>query len=126
LVRSAEVKLTESTQVYQLKLDLFNKSLASRTELDIAENDKSSAQSNLDKANKILESTQNKYEQDLRNIQKSIDQLRSELAANQNKRVITSPADGTVVELRSTPKAQAKVSYSIVLRLSEAGTHENK
>ena len=87
------------------------------TELDIAENDKSSAQSGLEKPNKIFESTKEKYEQDLRNIHITIERLRTELDANQNKRVITSPADGIVVELRSTPKAQAKVSYSIVLRL---------
>ncbi len=116
-VRSAEEKLTKSTQVYQLKFDLFNKSLASRTELDIAENDKSSAQSNLDKANKILESTEEKYERDFQNIQITIDRLRTDLAANQNKRVITSPADGIVLELRSTPKASGKTSYSIVLRI---------
>ena len=115
-VRSAEEKLTKSTQVYQLKLDLFNKSLASRTELDIAENDKTAAQSNLDKGNKILESTERKYKQDLRNIQITIDRLRTELDANQNKRVITSPAIGIVVELRSTPRAPGKTSYSIVLR----------
>ncbi len=121
-VRSAEEKLTKSTQVYQLKLDLFNKSLASRTELDIAEKDKASAQSNLDKGNKILESTEEKYEQDLRNIQITIERLRTDLAANQNKRVITSPADGIVVELRSTPKAPGKTSYSIVLKTSDRTT----
>ena len=125
-VHSAEEKLTTSTQVYQLKLDLFNKSLASRTELDIAEKDKASAQSNLDRANKILASTEEKYEQDLRNIQVTIDRLRTELTANQNKRVITSPADGIVVELRSTSKAQGKSSYSIVLSLLDARVHGNK
>ncbi|MDG6998839.1 MAG: metal-dependent hydrolase [Nitrososphaerota archaeon] len=125
-VRSAEEKLENSIQAYNLKLDLYNKSLASRTELDIAEKDKSATRSNLDKANKILESTQEKYEQDLRNIQRTINQLRAESAANQNKRVITSPADGIVVELRSTPKAQGKISYSIVLSLLDAGVHKNK
>ncbi len=116
-VRSAEEKLEKSTQTYNLKLGLYNRSLASRTELDIAEKDRSIAQSNLDKANKILESTQEKYEQDLRNVQRTINRLRAELAANQNKRVITSPADGIVVELRSTPKSPGKAYYSIVLRL---------
>ncbi|MCL5268285.1 MAG: metal-dependent hydrolase [Bacteroidetes bacterium] len=116
-VRSAEEKLENSIQAYNLKLDLYNKSLASRTELDIAEKNKSATQSNLDKANKILESTGEKYEQDLRNIQRTINRLRVESAANQNKRVITSPADGIVVELRSTPKSQGKSSYSIVLNL---------
>ena len=125
-VRSAEEKLEKSTQTYNLKLDLYNKSLASRMELDIAEKDKSMAQSNLDKANKILESTEEKHEQDLRNIQRTINRLRTDLAADQNKRVITSPAAGIVVELRSTPKAQGKISYSIVLSLLDAGVHENK
>ncbi len=123
-VRSAEEKLAKLTQVCQLKFDLFNKSLASRTELDIAENDKSSAQSNLDKANKILESTQEKYVLDLRNIQRTINRLRAESAANRNKRVITSPADGIVVELRSTSKNSGKSSYSIVLRLMDAQSTE--
>ena len=125
-VRSAEEKLTKSTQLYQLKLDLFNKSLASRTELDIAENDKSSAQSNLDKVSKILESTREKYELDLRNIQITIERLRTDLAANQNKRVITSPANGIVVELRSTPKAPGKDSYSIVLKTTDKTTSGRK
>ncbi len=116
-VRSAEEKLEKSIQAYNLKLDLHNKSLASGTELDIAEKDKSATQSNLDKANKILESTQEKYEQDLRSIQRTINRLRAELAANQNKRVITSPADGIIVDFRSTPKSPGKASYSIVLRL---------
>ena len=118
-VRSAEEKLTKSTQVYKLKLDLFNKSLASTTELDIAQNDNIAAQSNLDKANKILASTEAKYVQDLRNIQRTIDRLRTDLAANQNKRVITSPTDGIVVDLRSTPKTSGKTSYSIVLNTSD-------
>ncbi len=121
-VRSAEEKLAKSTQVYQLKLDLFNEALASMTELDIAENDKTAAQSNLDKAKKILESTEKKYEQDLRNIQITIDRLRTDLAANQNKRLITSPTDAIVVELRSTPKALGKNSYSIVLRVIDKST----
>ncbi len=124
-VRSAEQKLEKSAQTYNLKLSLYDKSLASKTELDIAENDRSAAQSNLDKANKILESTQEKYEQDLRNIQITIDRLHSDLSANQNKRVITSPADGIVVELRSTPKSQGKASYSIVLRLSDPEFQQN-
>ena len=121
-VRSVEEKLAKSTQVYQLKLNLFNKSLASKTELDIAEKDKASAQSNLDKSNKILESTEKKYEQDLRNIQITIERLLTDLAANENKRVITSPADGIVVELRSSPKAPGKTSYSIVLKTSDRTT----
>ena len=125
-VRSAEEKLAKSTQAFRLKFDLFNKSLASRTELDIAENDKTVAQSNLDKANKILESTQEKYEQDLRDIQRTIDRLRTDLAAYQNKRVITSPADGIVVELRSTPKALGKNSHSIVLRVIDKSTSAGK
>ena len=125
-VRSAEKKLENSIQAYNLKLDLYNKSLASKTELDIAEKDKSAAQSNLDKANKIFEFTQEKYIEDLRNIQKRINHLRSELAGSRNKRVISSPADGIVMELRSAPKAQGKVSYSIVLSLLDAGTHANK
>ncbi len=125
-VRSAEEKLTKSTQVYQLKFDLFNKSLASRTDLDIAGNDKTVAQSNLDKANKILESTQEKYDQELRNIQRTIDRLRTDLAANQNKRVITSPADGIVVELRSTPKTPGKTSCSIVFRTADKSTNAGK
>ena len=126
LVRSAEEKLTKSTQVYQLKVDLYNKSLASRTELDIADNDKSTAQSNLDKANKILESTEEKYERDLRNIQITIDRLRTDLAANQNKHVITSPAVGIVVELRSAPKTPGKTSCSVVLRALDKFTKEGK
>lgn len=116
-VRSAEEKLENSIQAYNLKLDLYNKSLASKTELDIAEKDKSAAQSNLDKANKIFEFTQEKYVEDLRNIQKRINHLHSELAASRNKRVISSPADGIVVELRSTLKNQGKMWYSIVLQL---------
>ena len=115
-VRSAEEKLEKCTQTYKLKLDLYNNSLASRTELQIAETQESAAQSNLDKANQVLESTEEKYKQDLREIQRTINHLRTELAANQNKRVITSPADGIVVELRSTPKSQGKTSYSIILR----------
>ena len=125
-VRSAEEKLAKSTRVYQLKFDLYNKSLASRTELDIAENDKTAAQSNLDRINKILESTQEKYKQDFRNVEITIDRLRTELAANQNKRVITSPAEGVIVELRSTPKALGKNSYSIVLRVIDKSTNAGK
>jgi multidrug resistance efflux pump len=125
-VRSAEEKLAKSTQVYQLKLDLYNKSLASRTALDIDEKDEASAQSNLEKANKILESTEEKYERDLRNIQITIDRLRTDLAANQNKRVITSPAVGIVVELRSAPKTPGKTSCSVVLRALDKFTKEGK
>ncbi len=124
-VRSAEEKLENSIRAYNLKLDLHNKSLASGTELNIAQKDKSAAQSNLDKANKIFEFTQEKYVEDLRNIQKRINHLRSELAASRNKRVITSPADGIVVELRSTLKNQGKMWYSIVLQLLGPDPNQN-
>jgi multidrug resistance efflux pump len=124
-VRSAEEKLENSIRAYNLKLDLHNKSLASGTELNIAQKDKSAAQSNLDKANKILESTEEKYVEDLRNIQKRINHLRSELAASRNKRVISSPAGGIVVELRSTLKNQGKMWYSIVLQLLGPDPNQN-
>ncbi len=125
-VRAAERRAAKAEEDCALALDLRGRGLASKAELDIAENDKSSARSNLDKADKILESTEEKYKQDLRNIQITIERLRTGLTTSENKRVITSPVDGIVVELRSTPKAQGKGSYSIVLSLLDAGVHGNK
>ena len=116
-VRSAEEKLEKVEQDYTVKLDLYSKSLASRAELENVEGEKSAAQSDLENLNQILESTDKRYQDELRNTQNSINKLRLSLAASQNKRLITSPVDGIVVELRSTPKSPGKASYSIVLRL---------
>lgn len=125
-IRSAKEKLEKAAQNYTVKLDLYNKSFASEAELKNAEREKSVAESSLDKLNQILQSTDNRYQEEFRNIRKSIRELRSNLAAGQTKRLITSPVNGIVVELRSTPKRLDKSSYSIMLRLLDASTVQDR